>query len=127
LPEGRVEAGIWTQPDGEQLYAANVRSIGDSPLPPEQIHRTGLDQVRLVESRLQARLRQLGFARGSLRQRLDALAADPVQRFPDSAAGREQVLDYLRTLVAGMEARQQRFLPRVMIPHQRLEIRAVPP
>lgn len=127
LPDGRKESGIWAQPDGEALYAANVRSVGDSPLPPEQIHRIGLDHVKLVSSRLDARLRQIGLRKGTLRQRLDALAADPRQRFPDTAQGRQQVLDYLRALVAGMEARQPSFLPPAMIPTQRLEIRSVPP
>ena len=126
LPEGREEAGVWAQPDGEALYAANVRSIGDSLQSPEAIHSIGLEQVRLVSSRLEARLRDLGLRRGSLRQRLDALAADPRQRFPDNAQGRLEILDYLRTLVAGMEARQPSFLPPAMIPNQRLEIRAVP-
>jgi len=126
LPEGRAEAGVWAQPDGEALYAANIRSIGDSPLSGEQIHQIGLDQVKLVTSRLQARLKQLGFSKGGLRQRLDALAADPKQRFADSREGREQVLDYLRSLVATMEGKQHLFLPRAMIPTQKLEIRAVP-
>lgn len=126
LPQGREEAGVWAQRDGEELYAANVRSIGDSPLPPDQIHHIGLDQVRLVKSRLEAQLGRLGYRKGGLRQRLDALSADPKQRFPDTPAGREQVLAYLRSLVAGMEARQHSFLPRTMIPNQRLEIRAVP-
>ncbi|MET0375139.1 MAG: DUF885 domain-containing protein [Rhizorhabdus sp.] len=126
LPTGRDEAGLWAQRDGEQLYAANVRSIGDSPLPPEQIHRIGLEQVKLVKSRLEMRLGQLGYRKGGLRQRIDALSADPKQRFPDTPAGREQVLAYLRSLVAGMEARQHSFLPRAMIPNQRLDIRAVP-
>lgn len=126
LPEGREAGGIWAQPEGEALYAANIRSIGGSSLSPEAIHKTGLEQVRLVSSRLQARLHRLGFTRGSIRQRLDALAADPRQHFPDSAEGRQQLLDYLRRLVADMEARQRSFLPRAMIPNQHLEIRAVP-
>ena len=127
LPDGREEAGIWAQPDGEALYAANIRSVGDSSLSPEQIHRIGIDQIKLVSSQLDVRLRQIGLRKGTLRQRLDALAADPRQRFPDTAQGRRQVLDYLRALVAGMEARQPSFLPHAMIPTQRLEIRAVPP
>ena len=126
LPEGRAEAGVWAQPDGEALYAANVRSIGDSPLPPEQIHKIGLEQVQLVTSQLDARLRRLGYSKGSLRERLDALAADPNQRFPDNAEGRRRLLDHLRSLVAEMESKQHLFLPRAMIPSQRLEIRAVP-
>jgi uncharacterized protein (DUF885 family) len=126
LPEGRAEAGVWAQTDGEALYAANVRSIGDSPLPPAQIHQTGLEQVKLLTSRLEAQLKKLGFSKGTLRQRLDALATDPRQNFPDSAEGRRQVLDYLRSLVADMEAKQHLFLPRAMIPSQQMEIRAVP-
>ncbi|MCZ4341582.1 DUF885 domain-containing protein [Sphingomonadaceae bacterium G21617-S1] len=126
LPEARAEAGVWAQADGEALYAANVRSVGDSPLTPEQIHQIGLEQVRIVTARLNARLRLLGFSRGTLRERLDALAADPGQRFPDSAEGREAVLAYLRKLVGDMEARQTQFLPAAMIPNQRMDIRAVP-
>lgn len=126
LPDGREEAGVWAQRDGEALYAANVRSIGDSRLPPEQIHATGLEQVKLVSGRLNARLRQLGYAKGGIRQRLYALAEDPSQHFADSAEGREDVLAYLRRLVAAMEARQTSFLPQAMIPNQRMEIRAVP-
>ena len=126
LPHGREEAGIWAQPDGEALYLANIRSIADSTETPAEIHRTGLEQVKLVTSRIDARLRQLGYSRGTLRQRLGALGADPGQRFPDTPEGRRQVIDYLRGLVAAMEKRQAEFLPPAMIPSQRLEIRAVP-
>ena len=126
LKRARPEAGLWAQPDGEALYAANIRSVGDSMLSAEEIHRIGLEQVRLVTSRIDARLRQLGFSRGTLRDRLGALASDPAQHFPDNDRGRAEVLDYLRGLVREMEARQSQILPAEMIPTQHMEIRAVP-
>ena len=126
LPHGREDAGVWAQPDGEALYAANIRSVGDSALPPAEIHRIGLEQVKLTTSRIEARLRQLGFSKGGLRQRLDALASDPGQTFEDSDAGRAALLAYLRGLIEAMEARQPSFLPAAMIPTQHMEIRAVP-
>jgi uncharacterized protein (DUF885 family) len=126
IPRGRAEAGLWAQPDGEALYAANIRSVGDSSLSPVEIHNIGLEQVKLVSSKLNARLRQLGLSKGPLRKRLDALANDPKQHFEDSDAGRAALLDYLRRLVRDMEARQPGFLQRSMIPTQQLEIRAVP-
>jgi uncharacterized protein (DUF885 family) len=125
-PRGRAEAGVWAQPDGEALYAANVRSVGDSRQSPAEIHAIGREQVRRVSARIGARLHELGFSKGSLRQRLDALANDPKQRFADSDAGRAAVIDYVRGLVRDMEARQPAFLPPAMIPTQHLEIRAVP-
>ncbi|SDD37089.1 Uncharacterized conserved protein, DUF885 familyt [Sphingomonas sp. YR710] len=123
---GRAEAGVWAQPDGEALYAANVLSVGDSRQSPAEIHAIGREQVRRVTARIGARLRELGFSRGSLRQRLDALANDPKERFADNDAGRAGVIDYVRGLVRDMEARQPAFLPPAMIPTQHLEIRAVP-
>lgn len=125
-PRGRAEAGVWAQPDGEALYAANIRSVGDSRQSPAEIHKIGLDHVRRVSAQIGSRLRQLGLYRGSLRQRLDALANDPKQRFADSEEGRAAVIDYVRGLVRDMEARQRAFLPPAIIPTQHLEIRAVP-
>ena len=45
LPAGRAEAGIWAQPQGEALYAANVTALGDTAHSPEDIHRIGLDEI----------------------------------------------------------------------------------
>jgi uncharacterized protein (DUF885 family) len=123
---GRGEAGVWAQQDGAALYAANIASAGDSHLSPDEIHRIGLDQVRLVSSRIDARLKQMGLSKGTIRERLDTLTADPRQQFADSDAGRAALLGYLRSLIVGMEARQPQFLPAAMIPTQHMEVRPVP-
>jgi uncharacterized protein (DUF885 family) len=126
LPNGRSEAGVWAQPDGEALYAANVRSLGDTPLSPTEIHEIGTGEVRRVTSALDRLLRRQGLSKGSVGVRLAAMAADPKQRFEDSAAGRAALLDHVRSLVSRMEARQAEFLPAALIPLQALEVRRVP-
>jgi uncharacterized protein (DUF885 family) len=126
IPRGREEAGLWAQPHGEELYAANVRALGDSPLAPARIHTIGLGEVTRITTRMERLLRARGLSRGSVGARMDALARNPANRFADSDAGREQVLDYLRGLVARMEARYREILPPAMIPRQSLQIRRVP-
>jgi uncharacterized protein (DUF885 family) len=127
IPRGRSEDGLWAQPDGDALYAANVRSLGDTPKQPDEIHRIGLAEVARISGEMDRLLRSRGATRGSIGERMIAMAAEPRFKFPDNDAGRAAVLDYVRGIVRGIEARQPEFLPRAMIPRQRLEIRRVPP
>jgi uncharacterized protein (DUF885 family) len=126
LPRGREDDGVWAQRDGDALYAANVRALGDTPLAPAEIHRIGLAEVARISSRLDRLLRARGLTRGSVGARLTAMAKDPRQLFPDSDAGRAAALDYARGLIQAVERRQREFLPAAMIPRQTLEVRRVP-
>lgn len=126
-PRGRDEAGLWSQPEGTALYLANVRSLGDTSLSPDEIHGQGLEEVRRITAALDRLLRSRGLSKGSVGARLTAFADDPRQLFPDSPAGRAALLDHVRGLVRAMERRQPLFLPAAMIPRQQLDIRRVPP
>lgn len=123
----RAEDGLWAQPQGDALYAANVRALGDTPLTPDAIHAIGLDEVRRIGGQIEQRLAARGLRRGSIADRMDALARDPAQRFADSDAGRAALLDYVRTLVRQMEARYPQIVPAALIPRAPLEVRRVPP
>ena len=124
---GRDQDGLWAQPRGDMLYAANVRALGDSPLAPHDIHRLGLQEVARITAQMNAKLRAHGKTHGSVAQRMDALAASPAQLFADSDAGRAELLDYVRGLVRAMEQRYPAMLPAALIPHQPLEVRRTPP
>ena len=126
-PRGREEDGIWAQPGGQALYAANVRALGDTPLAPAEIHRIGVAEVARISAELDAKLRARGLSKGSVGSRLVALGRDPAQLFPDSDTGREAALEYARGLIRAVERRQRDFLPAAMIPRQTLEVRRVPP
>ncbi len=125
-PLGKAEAGIWAQPQGEAFYAANVRALGDTNQSPETIHQIGLDEVARISAEMGALLTARGLTQGSIGDRMTALAKDPANLFADSAAGREQLLDYVRERVRGAEARYGDLLPAAMIPRQSLVVKRVP-
>jgi uncharacterized protein (DUF885 family) len=125
-PRGRTEDGLWAQPEGEALYAANVRSLGDTPKTPDEIHRIGLAEVARISAEMDRLLRLRGATRGSIADRMRAMAEQPGFQFPDTDAGRAAVLDYIRGIVRKIEARQPEFLPKALIPRQHLEVRRVP-
>ncbi|WP_380878012.1 Tat pathway signal protein [Sphingomonas sp. DBB INV C78] len=126
LPRGRAEAGLWAQPQGDALYAANVRALGDSPLSPEEIHALGLSEVARISAEMEKLLAARQLTQGSIGARMDALARDPANLFAASDAGRAELLDYVRGLVRKMEGRYAEILPTALIPHQSLEVRRVP-
>jgi uncharacterized protein (DUF885 family) len=126
LPRGRDNAGVWAQPHGAELYAANVRALGDTGQSPDEIHEVGLSEVRRITAEMEALLSAQGMTEGSVGERMLALADDPRFLFADSDAGREEVLDYVRGKVRDAEAQYSRFLPPEVIPRQPMRVRRVP-
>lgn len=126
LPRGSDESGVWAQPDGDALYAANVRAVGDTAQSPQQIHAIGLSEVDRITAEMETLLRAQGLTQGSVGERMLALTEDPQFLYADSDAGREELLDYLRGIVRATEARYGDLLPPDMVPTQSLLIRRVP-
>jgi uncharacterized protein (DUF885 family) len=123
---GREDSGVWVQPDGEALYAANVRSLGDTALSPDEIHRIGADEIARLAAEMNSLLINQGMTKGSIGDRMTALAQDPANLFADSDAGREELLSFVRTKVRAAEARYDALLPRALIPAQSLVVKRVP-
>jgi uncharacterized protein (DUF885 family) len=126
MPQAGSDAGIWTQPQGEALYAANVRALGDTSLSPNDIHRIGVDEVGRIAGEMNAMLAKMGMPNGSIGERMTALAKDPKNQFADSEKGRAELLDYVRAKVRAAEARYSELLPAHLIPRQALVVKRVP-
>jgi uncharacterized protein (DUF885 family) len=126
LSQARTEAGVWAQPRGDELYAANVRGIGDTKLSPDEIHAIGLAEVTRISADMNALLGKAGMTQGSVGERMLALAKNPDQLFADSPAGREALLAYVRGKVSAAEARYGDWLPPALKPRQSLIVKRVP-
>ncbi|MBV9695387.1 MAG: DUF885 domain-containing protein, partial [Gammaproteobacteria bacterium] len=124
---GRGEAGVWAQPQGDALYAANVRALGDTTLTPAEIHARGREEMRRIAGELERRLRRLGYRSGSVAMRMRALTVEPRFRFGSGDAARTAALAAARALIAGAEARYDAILPPDFRPRSRLEVRRTPP
>lgn len=121
----RREAGVWAQPDGEAYYRWALKAGTTSSSTPQEIHQLGLEQGRVITERMDAILRKQGMSGGTVAERLQALAKRPDQLFPNSEAGRQQLLAYLNGRVDDVRKR----LPRAfatLVPGN-LVIKRVPP
>jgi uncharacterized protein (DUF885 family) len=119
------EAGVWHIKDGEAYYRWVLKAGTTTNRTPDDIHKLGLDQVKEIQSRMDAIMRKQGLTGGTVGQRMAALGKDPKQLYPNTAAGREQLLAYLNGRIEDIRMR----LPRAfatMVPGN-LIIKRVPP
>jgi len=119
------DAGVWHIKDGEAYYRWVLKAGTTTNRTPDDIHKLGLDQVKEIQSRMDAIMRKQGLTGGTVGQRMAALGKDPKQLYPNTAAGREQLLDYLNGRIEDIRMR----LPRAfatMVPGN-LIIKRVPP
>ncbi len=126
VARGQTESGVWAQPDGEALYAANVRALGDTEQSPDEIHNVGLAEVERITAEMETLLQAQDMTQGSVGERMLALSRDPRFLFEDSDAGRDELLTYVRSLVSNAEAQYSRMLPASIIPRQSMRVRRVP-
>ena len=118
-------AGVWDLPDGEAYYLWALKAGTTTNRTPADIHQLGLDQLRIIQERMDTILRKQGMSGGTVGARMAALGKDPKQLFPNTDAGRAQLLAYLNGRVADIRAR----LPRAfatLVPGN-LIIKRVPP
>lgn len=123
-PEAVHDAGVWRLPDGEAFYAAGLKSNTTTTLSAREIHAMGLEQVAEISAEIDAILKSQGYTQGTVGERVQALNKDPAQLFPDTDAGKEELLAWLNQQVAALEPK----LPQVFgrLPRTHVEIRRVP-
>ncbi len=119
------DAGAWHFKDGDAYYAWALEASTTTSRSPDEIHRTGLEQVKAIQSRADEIMRKQGITGGTVGERLAALGKRPDQLFPNTDAGRQQLLAYLNGLIAALRPK----LPQAfatLVPGN-LEIVRVPP
>ena len=119
------DAGCWKLPDGEAFYSWLLRAGTTTSMKAEEVHALGLEKVKEITARMDGLLKAQGLTQGTVGERMTALGKDQRFIYPDTDAGRADLLDYLNQVVAGMRAR----LPELFDTHPKadLVIKRVPP
>lgn len=122
LAEG--DAGVWHLPDGDRYYSWALKASTTTSQSPDDIHRTGLAQLKELQAQMDAILRPLGYTRGSVGARMVALANDPKVRFAKDDEGRAQIMVFIQERLRLIRAA----MPRAFSPLVRgnVEVRRLP-
>jgi uncharacterized protein (DUF885 family) len=117
--------GAWKLPQGEAYYAWALRAATTTQRTPEQVHQQGLEELRSYTAEMDALMRRLGFASGSVSERYRAMTADRRYAFAEGDEGRAQIVAFIEAQLAELRPR----LPRAFKTPVRgnVEVRRIPP
>ncbi len=93
-------AGVQRLPDGDAYYAYALRLGTTTTTSPADIHKLGLEQNSALRARMDVLLKAQGLTQGTISERLQALNKDPRFLYPDTDAGRAQLIAYLNDRLA---------------------------
>lgn len=100
-----ADAGVWKFKDGDAYYAWALRAGTTTTMTPDEVHAMGLDQLAKLQAEMDAILRTQGYSQGSVGARMIALGKDPRFAFPESDAGRAEIVAILQKRIDDIRAR----------------------
>ncbi len=119
------DAGVWKLPKGEAYYKYALGYSTTTALGAEEIHRLGLAQMAELSARADRILKSQGMTKGTVGERIRALATDARFIYPNTDAGKQELLDYLNAGMAKIQKRLPDYFGK--IPKASVEIRRIPP
>jgi uncharacterized protein (DUF885 family) len=124
-PKSVSDAGVWRLPDGEVYYKAALQAWTTTDMTPDEIHQMGLDLNKSISAEMDALLKSLGKTEGTVAERVQALSKEKAQLYPNTAAGRDQMLKDLNQQMAIVAAKLPDYFG--ALPKASVEVKRVPP
>lgn len=123
-PRATHDAGVWKFRDGADYYRWGLKYNTTTDRAPAEIHKAGLDQGAEIDAMMDGILKAQGFTQGTVGERMGALTKDPRFVYPNTEAGKREVLAYIEGRIAAIRP----FIPKFSKLDLKapVEVRAVP-
>lgn len=108
MSQSREQEGIWSLPDGVDLYRFYVQYHTSTDLSPEEIHEIGIREVRIIEDEIKTIMGQIGF-NGSVRE-FSAYLKKKKDLYPETG---QEILDAYREVLSHMDERLPEYFGRL--------------
>ena len=117
--------GMWAQPGGDAYYAWALKASTTTTMTPDEVHRMGLEELRALQGRMDPILKSLGYTKGSVGERMQALGKDPRYKFSPGDKGRAEIMAFIEERVRIIRTK----LPQMFntLVKGNLEVRRLPP
>lgn len=99
-----TDDGVWKLPDGEAFYNWALRHHTTTDLTADEIHRLGLAEVDRIQREMKAILEAEGYPTDDLAATMNALNEEERFLYPDTDAGREQILADYQAVIDEIDA-----------------------
>ncbi|WP_395373049.1 DUF885 domain-containing protein [Marinicella sp. W31] len=104
LLQATPDAGVWKLPDGDNYYQHRIKSMTTTDYTAEELHTLGLQEVDRIVFEMDSILTAQGYTEGTVGDRMKRLNEEPRFLYPDTDAGREQILKDYEAMIVEIDA-----------------------
>lgn len=122
--EARSDPGMWAHPDGDEWYAWSLKASTTTDMSPDAIHEQGLAELDELHGRMDPILKEIGYTRGTVGERMQALARDPQYQFSPGDTGRDEIFAFIDERLQWIKAQMPRAFNTLVDPY--MEVRRIP-
>jgi uncharacterized protein (DUF885 family) len=119
------DAGMWARPHGEEYYQWALKASTTTDMTPDQVHEMGRRELQRLHAQMDEGLKGVGYSRGSVAERMKALAKDPKFQFPEGDKGRAEIMAFIQNRLDWIRSQMPRAFNTVVTPN--MEVRRLPP
>ena len=87
---------MWARPHGDEYYRWALKASTTTTMTPDEVHQMGLEELRELQGRMDPILKSLGYTKGSVGERMQALGKDPRYKFAPGDKGRAEIMAFIQ-------------------------------
>ena len=119
------DAGIWARPRGDEYYRWALKASTTTDMTPDEVHDMGRSELERLHAQMDAILKEIGYSKGTVGERMKALAEDPRYAFPEGDKGREEIMAFIQNRLDWIRVQMPRAFNKVVNPN--MEVKRLPP
>ena len=119
------DAGMWARPRGDEFYRWALKAATTTDMSPDEVHALGQRELEQLHAAMDTILKGVGYQKGTVGQRMSALAEDPRYRFAEGDQGRAEIMAFIEKRLEWVRSQLPRAFNTLVDP--KMEVKRLPP
>ncbi len=119
------DAGMWARPGGDDFYRWALKASTTTNMTPDDVHAMGQSELQQLQARMDTILKVAGYTKGTVGDRMNALAKDPKYQFADGDKGRAEIMAFIQERLTWIRGQLPRAFNTLVNPN--MEVKRLPP
>lgn len=119
------DAGMWARPEGDRFYTWALRASTTTTMSPDEVHAMGQSELERLHAEMDTIMKGLGLTRGTVGERMQAIAKDPKYKFSDGDKGRAEIMAFIQERLTWIRSQLPKAFNTQVNPN--MEVKRLPP
>ncbi len=119
------DAGMWARPNGEEFYRWALKASTTTNMTPDEVHAMGQSELQRLQAEMETIFQGLGMTKGTIADRMHAIAKDPKYQFAPGDKGRAEIMAFIQERLAWIKSQLPRAFNTLVNPN--MEVKRLPP